>query len=119
MSNGRLKGFVERVLRLREERAALTADIRDVMAEAKAVGFDLKVLGAVVRRAEQDPALLAEFDQLVAAYEDDLADADGAGPVSGDLRLQAAFGAAPSRAALARSKAAARTDAWLETGKGN
>jgi len=40
----RLRSFVERVERLEEEKAALTADIREVYSEAKSDGFDVKIM---------------------------------------------------------------------------
>ena len=51
----RLRSFIERIERLEEERSALTADIREVFAEAKAAGFDTKIMRQVIklRRMEQ------------------------------------------------------------------
>ena len=37
-----LKSFMDRIERLEEERAALTADIREVYSEAKGTGFDTR-----------------------------------------------------------------------------
>ena len=44
-----LKSFIDRIERLEEERAALTADIREVYSEAKGTGFDTKIMRQVVR----------------------------------------------------------------------
>ena len=44
-----LKGFVERIERLEEEKKALSDDIRDVFAEAKGNGFDVKALRQVIK----------------------------------------------------------------------
>jgi uncharacterized protein (UPF0335 family) len=49
-----LRAFVARIERLEEERAALAADLREVYAEAKGNGFDLKALRAVIRIRKQD-----------------------------------------------------------------
>ena len=49
-----LKSFVERVERLEEEKTAIAVDIRDVYAEAKANGFDVKALRMIVRLRKQD-----------------------------------------------------------------
>ena len=49
-----LRSFVERIERLEEEKANLAADIRDVFAEAKANGYDVKALRAVVRIRKLD-----------------------------------------------------------------
>lgn len=52
----RLKQLIERIERLSEEKDALAADIRDVFAEAKAAGFDPKIMRQVIklRRMEKD-----------------------------------------------------------------
>ena len=49
-----LKAFVERVERLEEEKRALSDDIRDVYAEAKGTGFDVKALRRIVSLRKQD-----------------------------------------------------------------
>ena len=49
-----LRSVVERIERLEEEKKAIADDIRDVYAEAKANGFDTKVLRQVVRLRKQD-----------------------------------------------------------------
>lgn len=49
-----LRTVVERIERLEEEKKAIADDIRDVYAEAKANGFDTKVLRQVVRIRKQD-----------------------------------------------------------------
>lgn len=49
-----LKAFIERIERLEEEKKALADDIRDIYAEAKGNGFDVKALRQVVRLRKQD-----------------------------------------------------------------
>nr|MCU0790141.1 DUF2312 domain-containing protein [Nitratireductor sp.] len=49
-----LKAIVERIERLEEEKKSISDDIRDVFAEAKANGFDTKVLRQVIRIRKQD-----------------------------------------------------------------
>jgi len=49
-----LKSVVERIERLEEEKKAIADDIRDVYAEAKANGFDTKVLRQVVSLRKKD-----------------------------------------------------------------
>ncbi|MDA7947158.1 MAG: DUF2312 domain-containing protein [Hyphomicrobiaceae bacterium] len=63
-----LRAFVERVERLEEEKAALAADIREVYAEAKAMGFDTKALRAIVRLRKQDVHERQEQEALLATY---------------------------------------------------
>ena len=47
-ADARLRSFIDRVLRLKEEQDALADDIREVYAEAKGEGFDKTALGEVV-----------------------------------------------------------------------
>ena len=49
-----LKAFVERIERLEEEKKTISDDIRDVYAESKANGFDVKALRQVVKLRKQD-----------------------------------------------------------------
>lgn len=119
MSDAKLAALIERSLRLREERREISADIRDVAAEAKAHGYNPKVFSAVVKRAEMDPDARMELDALVEAYEAAIAGHKlGDAPVSGDPALQAAFGAKPAGSSAA-ARRAARDEAWLETGLGD
>lgn len=68
VSGGQLKSVIERIERLEEEKAALTADIRDIYAEAKANGFDIKVLRQVVRLRKMDQNERAEQEELLDIY---------------------------------------------------
>ena len=76
----RLQLIVERIERLREERDGITADIRDVFAEAKAVGYDAAILRRVIQRRAMAPDVRAEADALVETYEAVLGGADVAIP---------------------------------------
>jgi len=67
-SQNHLRAFVERIERLEEEKAALASDIRDVYAEAKAVGFDTKALRQVVRLRKQDLNERQEQEAILATY---------------------------------------------------
>ena len=49
VSGDRLRSFIERIERLEEEKATITVDIREVYAEAKATGFDPKIMRQIVR----------------------------------------------------------------------
>ena len=64
-----LRGFVERIERLEEERAALSADIREVYAEAKADGFDVKTLRMIVILRALDAADRDEQAALLELYK--------------------------------------------------
>ncbi len=72
MAAGHLRSFIERVERLEEEKAALSADIREVYAEAKNEGFDPKIMRQVVRLRKLDSADRQEQEALLALYFDAL-----------------------------------------------
>ena len=63
-----LKAIVERVERLEEEKKALSDDIRDVYAEAKGNGFDVKSLRVVVRLRKQDINERKEQEAILETY---------------------------------------------------
>lgn len=64
----RLRSIVERVERLDEEKKALSSDIKDIMAEAKSAGFDVKVIRQVIRIRKQEPAEVEEQETLMDLY---------------------------------------------------
>ena len=63
-----LKAFVERIERLEEEKKAISDDVRDVYAEAKGNGYDVKALRAVVRLRKQDKDERVEYEALLETY---------------------------------------------------
>lgn len=63
-----LKSVVERIERLEEEKKAIADDIRDIYAEAKANGFDTKVLRQVVSLRKKDMAERQEQDAIRDLY---------------------------------------------------
>lgn len=63
-----LKSIIERVERLEEEKAALADDIKDVYGEAKANGFDTKMLRKVVALRKRDRDELAEENAILDLY---------------------------------------------------
>jgi uncharacterized protein (UPF0335 family) len=64
----RLRSFIERIERLEEEKAALSADIREVYAEAKSVGFDTKIMRQVVKLRKMEQADREEQESLLDTY---------------------------------------------------
>lgn len=64
-----IRSYVERVERLNEEIKSLNGDKRDIYAEAKTNGFDVKALKVVVQRRGKDSDELAELESIVATYE--------------------------------------------------
>ena len=63
-----LRAIVERIERLEEEKQAIADDIKDVYAEAKANGYDAKILRQVVRLRKQDSAERSEQEQMLDLY---------------------------------------------------
>uniref|UniRef100_E6VFK7 UPF0335 protein Rpdx1_2508 n=1 Tax=Rhodopseudomonas palustris (strain DX-1) TaxID=652103 RepID=E6VFK7_RHOPX len=63
-----LRAIVERIERLEEEKKTLTDDIRDVYAEAKGNGFDVKALRTIVRMRKQDANERAEQETILETY---------------------------------------------------
>jgi uncharacterized protein (UPF0335 family) len=65
---GQIKSIIERVERLEEEKAALAGDIKEIYAEAKGNGFDVKVLRQIVRIRKQDSAERQEQEAILDLY---------------------------------------------------
>ena len=65
----RLRSFVERIERLEEEKVALSADIREVYAEAKGAGFDIRVMRQLIRLRKMDKAARSEMEAILDVYE--------------------------------------------------
>jgi uncharacterized protein (UPF0335 family) len=63
-----LKAIIERVERLEEERKTISDDIRDVYAEAKGNGFDVKALRTIVRMRKEDANKRAEAETILETY---------------------------------------------------
>ena len=69
VSGQRLKAFIERIERLEEEKAALAEDIKDIFAEAKGTGFDVKIMRKVIRLRKMETEKRNEEDQLLELYK--------------------------------------------------
>jgi uncharacterized protein (UPF0335 family) len=65
---GHLRAFIERIERLEEERKALSADIKDVYGEAKANGFDVKIMRKIVSIRKQDRDKRIEEESILDIY---------------------------------------------------
>jgi uncharacterized protein (UPF0335 family) len=64
----RLRSIVERIERLEEERKALASDIKDIYAEAKSAGFDIKALRQLIRIRKQEAAEVEEIETWLDVY---------------------------------------------------
>lgn len=65
----RLRAFIERIERLEEEKSALAADVREVYAEAKATGFDVKTMRQLIRLRKMDRSDREEQEHLLDLYK--------------------------------------------------
>ena len=63
-----LKSIIERVERLEQEKAEIAEQIKEVFAEAKGNGFDVKVLRKVIRLRKQDRAKRQEEEAILELY---------------------------------------------------
>jgi uncharacterized protein (UPF0335 family) len=63
-----LQIFIERVERLLEEKKGISDDIRDVMAEAKATGFDTKTMRKVIAIRKMDKEKRQMEEELLDTY---------------------------------------------------
>lgn len=64
----RLRGVVERIERLEQERTALGSDIKDIYAEAKSAGFDPTVLRQLIRVRKQQASEVEEQETMLDIY---------------------------------------------------
>jgi len=68
VSGDRLKSFIERVERLNEEKSAISEDISDVYGEAKATGFDPKIMRKIVSLRKSNLEKRREEQELLELY---------------------------------------------------
>lgn len=71
--NGQLKSLVERVERLNEEKQTIADDIKEVYGEAKANGFETKVIRKLIAERKRDANELAEEEAIFELYRRALA----------------------------------------------
>ena len=67
-SVNQLSQFIERIERLEEEKKALMVDIRDIYSEARATGFEPKIMRQIIKMRGLDREVLAEQDILLSSY---------------------------------------------------
>jgi uncharacterized protein (UPF0335 family) len=68
-TDDRLRLLIERVERLEEEKKGIGEDIRDVYAEAKAVGYDTKIMRQIVRLRKMKPDDRREMEMVLDTYK--------------------------------------------------
>jgi uncharacterized protein (UPF0335 family) len=64
----RLRSFIERVENLEEEKRAVQEQIKEVLAEAKGEGFDIKIIRKILQLRRMKPHDRAEQDELLEVY---------------------------------------------------
>lgn len=67
-ADDRLRLLIERIERLEEEKKGISDDIKDTYGEAKAVGYDVKVLRQVIRLRKMKPDDRREMEAVLDAY---------------------------------------------------
>ena len=67
-AHGQLKGRIERIERLEEEKRTLSGDIKEVYSEAKANGFDTKIIRLIVRLRRKEAAEREEEQSMLDVY---------------------------------------------------
>lgn len=68
ISAEQLRLLIERIERLEDEKKGLTDDVKDVYAEAKATGFDVRTIRTIVRLRKMEKHQLDEQDALLETY---------------------------------------------------
>lgn len=68
-TDDRLRLLIERIERLEEEKKGIADDIRDVYAEAKAVGYDVKIMRQIVRLRKMDTNDRSEAEIILETYK--------------------------------------------------
>lgn len=69
VTDDRLRLLIERVERLEEEKTAIADDIKDVFLEAKAVGYDAKIMKQVIRLRKMQPDDRREMETILDLYK--------------------------------------------------
>lgn len=68
IANDQLRLYIERIERLEEEKKGIADDIRDVYLEAKAHGYDVKIMRECVRLRKMEAAARQERAALIETY---------------------------------------------------
>ena len=68
-TDDRLRLLIERIERLEEEKKGIADDVRDVYAEAKAVGYDPKIMRQIVRLRKMEPHDRQEMEAILDTYK--------------------------------------------------
>jgi len=69
VSGQRLKAYLDRIERLEEEKSGIGEDIKEIYAEAKGTGFDVKTMRKLIRLRKMDVEKRREEDELLELYK--------------------------------------------------
>ncbi len=69
ISSERLKSFIKRIEKLEEDKASVAEDIRDVYAEAKGTGFDVKIIRKIVGLRKMEAEKRREEEEILELYK--------------------------------------------------
>lgn len=72
VTSNELRQFVERIERLNAEQKDIQEQRKEILAEAKARGYDVAVLRKVVKDRQKNPEALAEFEAVQSMYREAL-----------------------------------------------
>ncbi|WP_439273566.1 DUF2312 domain-containing protein [Pseudochrobactrum sp. HB0163] len=72
ITGGMLRAFIERIERLEEEKKAIADDIKEVFAELKGTGFDVKAVRTVIRLRKKEAHERQEEEAMIQLYMDAL-----------------------------------------------
>ena len=68
IASDRLRSLIERIEKLEEDKKEISTDIREVFAEAKSAGFDVKIMRAILKLRKMDAAARDEQEFLIDTY---------------------------------------------------
>ncbi len=68
IAGDRLRSLIERIEKLEEDKREISTDIREVFAEAKSAGFDVKIMRAILKLRKMDAASRDEQEFLLDTY---------------------------------------------------
>lgn len=105
IAGDQIKNFIERIERLEEEKKAVAEDIKEVYAQAKAVGFDPKIMRQVIKVRKMDARERADQETLLDIYLHAIESGATAGQATG-MAAEATTGQTDLEAAIHRSEAA-------------
>ena len=68
IATDRLRSLIERIEKLEEDKKEISTDIREVFAEAKSAGFDVKIMRAILKLRKMNAADRDEHEFLLDTY---------------------------------------------------